>query len=61
MNPHRLPVPLEKANRLINHGPTVLVSASHGGKADVMAASWVCGLDFAPPKIMLVLGSTSLT
>ena len=61
MNPHLLPVPLEKANRLINHGPTVLVSASHGGKADVMAASWVCGLDFAPPKITLVLGSTSLT
>ena len=52
---------MEKANRLINHGPTVLVSASHGGVDNVMAAAWVCGLDFAPPKVTLVLGRTSKT
>lgn len=27
LNPHILPVPLEKAYRLLNHGPTVLVSS----------------------------------
>lgn len=61
MDRHLLPVPLEKALRLINHGPTVLVSASHGGTDSVMAASWVCGLDFAPPKLSAVLAGTSKT
>ena len=61
MDSYIRPVPLEKANRLINHGPTVLVSASHGGVDNVMAAAWVCGLDFAPPKVTLVLGRTSKT
>ncbi len=61
MDRHVLPVPLEKALRLINHGPTVLVSASHDGVDNVMAASWVCGLDFAPPKLSAVLASTSKT
>jgi len=61
MDRHILPVPLEKASRLINHGPTVLVSASYGGVDNVMAAAWVCGLDFAPPKVTLVLGRTSKT
>ncbi len=61
MDSHIRPVPLEKANRLINHGSTVLVSARHGGTDGVMAASWVCGLDFAPPKVTLVLSSDSKT
>ena len=34
------PVPLDKSYRLLNHGPTVLVSARHAGVADVMAAAW---------------------
>jgi len=32
------PVELEKAYRLLNHGPTVLVSAQHGDDRNVMAA-----------------------
>lgn len=36
------PVPLDKAYRLINHGPTVLVSARHDGVENVMAAAWAC-------------------
>ncbi|MET0983364.1 MAG: flavin reductase, partial [Telluria sp.] len=31
MHEHIQPVPLEKAYRLLNHGPTVLVSAHHDG------------------------------
>ncbi len=61
MDNHFLPVPLEKVSRLINHGPTVLVSASHDGTDGVMAASWVCGLDYAPPKVTLVLSGDSKT
>jgi len=40
------PVPLAKACRLLNHGPTVLVSAAHGGPRNVMAAAWNMPLDF---------------
>lgn len=38
-------VPLEKAYRLINHGPTVLVSAQDQQDTDVMAAAWACALE----------------
>ena len=55
MNPLIAEVPLEKAYRLLNHGPTVLVSARHGGVDDVMAAAWACALDFSPPKLTVVL------
>ena len=54
-------VELEKAYRLINHGPTVLVSASHDAVVDVMAASWACALDFAPPKLTVVLEKSTRT
>jgi hypothetical protein len=36
INDHIVPVALQKAYRLINHGPTVLVSARHDGVANVM-------------------------
>lgn len=55
------PVPLEKSYRLLNHGPTVLVSACHEGMANVMAAAWVCALDFSPPKLTLVLDKQTRT
>ena len=42
MNSHFQPVDLKKAYRLLNHGPTVLVSASHEGVDNVMAAAWAC-------------------
>ncbi|WP_105663764.1 flavin reductase family protein [Cronobacter dublinensis] len=55
------PVPLEKAYRLINHGPTALVSARHDGVENVMAAAWACGLDFAPPKVTVVIDKIART
>ena len=55
MNPHIQTVPLEKAYRLLNHGPTVLVSSHFEGVDNVMAAAWACALDFAPPKLTVVL------
>jgi flavin reductase (DIM6/NTAB) family NADH-FMN oxidoreductase RutF len=54
-------VELGKAYRLINHGPTVLVSASHDGVTNVMAAAWACALDFSPPKVTVVLDKTTRT
>lgn len=61
MDSHVAPVPLEKAYRLINHGPTVLVSARHGGVDNVMSAAWACALDFDPPKLTVVLDKQTLT
>ncbi len=61
MSPHQKPVDLAKAYRLLNHGPTVLVSARHNGVDNVMAAAWCCTLDFAPPKLTVVLDKATHT
>lgn len=58
---HRQPVALNKAYRLLNHGPTVLVSAAHGGKRNIMAAAWAMPLDFDPPKVAVVLDKSTWT
>lgn len=54
-------VELEKAYRLMNHGPTVLISSAHAGKANVMAAAWTMPLDFAPPKVAIVIDKSALS
>lgn len=61
MQEHIAAVPLEKAYRLLNHGPTILVSAQHAGVKNVMAAAWACALDFSPPKLTVVLDKTTKT
>ena len=61
MNEFIKPVVLEQAYRLLNIGPTVLVSARAQGVSNVMAASWVCALDFAPPKVTVVLDKSTRT
>ncbi len=59
---HFTPVPLDKCYRLMNHGPTVLVSARHAGVDNVMAAAWACVLDFGDaPKVTVVLDKTTRT
>ena len=60
-DPHFSPVPLDKAYRLLNHGPTVLVSAQFARERNVMAAAWACALDFAPPKVTVVLDKATRT
>ena len=57
----RLPVPLPKSYRLLNHGPTVLVSSAHGGQRNVMAAAWSMPLDFDPAKVAVVIDKQTLT
>jgi flavin reductase (DIM6/NTAB) family NADH-FMN oxidoreductase RutF len=44
----------KSADRLLNHGPTTLVTFEHAGVRNVMAASWAMPLDFDPPKVLLV-------
>lgn len=57
----RSAVALPKAYLLLNHGPTVLVSSAHGGRQNVMAAAWSMPLDFAPPKVAVVIDKATLT
>lgn len=61
MNGHLREVPLSKAYRLINHGPTVLVSAAHDGKQGMLAVAWNVAIDFEPPKVAVVLAKDSYT
>lgn len=58
---HFAPVALDKCYRLLNHGPTVLVSAQHDGQANVMAAAWACALDFHLPKVTVVIDKAAFT
>lgn len=60
-NPHLKAVPLEKSYRLLNHGPTVLVSARDQENTDVMAAAWACALEFQPAKVTVVLDKSTKT
>jgi flavin reductase (DIM6/NTAB) family NADH-FMN oxidoreductase RutF len=57
----RRDVCLPQAYRLINHGPTVLVSARHAGRNNVMAAAWAMPLDFDPPKVAVVIDKNTFT
>ncbi|ACT47575.1 flavin reductase family protein [Methylotenera mobilis] len=52
---------LTQAYRLLNHGPTVLVSTRHGTQINVMAAAWNMPLDFDPPKIAIVIDKSTYT
>jgi len=59
--PHASQVPADRAYRLLNHGPTVLVGAHHAGQTNAMAAAWACALDFTPPKLTVVLDKSTRT
>ena len=55
------PVALAHASRLINHGPTVLVTTAHGAVRNVMAAAWSMPVEFTPPRIAIVIDKKTYT
>ena len=56
------PVELEKFYRLINHGPTTMISAKADGVENVMSASWVCAVDYLPKaKLMIIIDKAAYT
>lgn len=57
----RIRVPLAKAIKLINHGPTTLLTSAARGRTNLMAAAWVMPLDFEPPRIAAVISRDSFT
>jgi flavin reductase (DIM6/NTAB) family NADH-FMN oxidoreductase RutF len=54
-------VALQHASRLVNHGPTVLVTSAHGGRRNVMAAAWSMPVEFTPPRIAVVIDKKTFT
>ena len=57
----RAPVELAHASRLINHGPTVLVSSAHGAQRNVMAAAWSMPVEFTPPRVAVEIDKSTFT
>jgi flavin reductase (DIM6/NTAB) family NADH-FMN oxidoreductase RutF len=57
----RVSVPLRRAYKLINHGPTTLVTSTFGGRTNVMTAAWVMAIDFDPARIVAVIAADTLT
>lgn len=61
MTSHFLPVDLQHASRLLNHGPTVLVTTAARGRRNVMAAAWSMPVEFAPPRVAIVIDKATYT
>ena len=61
MTSHFKPVALAHASRLINHGPTVLVTSSAGDRRNVMAAAWSMPVEFTPPRVAVVIDKHTFT
>jgi len=57
----RTSVPLRHANRILNHGPVVLVTSASGGRDNLMPAAWVMPLDFEPALVAAVIAAGTFT
>jgi flavin reductase (DIM6/NTAB) family NADH-FMN oxidoreductase RutF len=57
----RQSVSLAKAYRLLNHGPTVLVTSAHNGRRNVMAAAWNMGVNYEPAQVAVVVDKSTVT
>lgn len=57
----RVPVELRRCYRLLNHGPTTLITSAAGGRRNVMAAAWVMPLSFDPPRLAAVIDCATFT
>jgi len=57
----KVKVSLDKAYRLLNFGPTVLVTSSLAGKPNIMPVAWNMPIDLDPPKVAICIGDGSYT
>jgi flavin reductase (DIM6/NTAB) family NADH-FMN oxidoreductase RutF len=49
-------ISITNANRLINHGPTVLITSKLGEKVNVMTAAWQMPVSFKPMLVAVAIG-----
>ena len=52
---------LNQANRLINHGPTILVTAGYGETVNLMTAAWCMPVSKKPPMLAVAIGPSRFT
>ncbi|WP_075182514.1 flavin reductase family protein [Pantoea sp. 1.19] len=60
---HFQPVALQHASRLLNHGPTILITSRlpETGERNVMAAAWSMPVEFVPPRVAIVVDKKTRT
>ena len=58
---HFRPIELKHASRLLNHGPTILITSrdEHTERRNVMAAAWSMPVEFEPPRVAIVVDKTA--
>lgn len=61
MSAHFRPVELKHASRLINHGPTILITTAAQGRRNAMAAAWSMPVEFDPPRVAVVIDKHTFT
>jgi flavin reductase (DIM6/NTAB) family NADH-FMN oxidoreductase RutF len=49
-------IPITNANRLINHGPTILITSRVVEKINVMTAAWQMPVSFKPMLVAVAIG-----
>ncbi|MFH1147661.1 MAG: flavin reductase family protein [Pseudomonadota bacterium] len=54
-------IPISRANRLINHGPVILVTSHLGDRMNVMTAAWQMPVSFNPMLIAVAVGTGRFT
>ncbi len=53
-------IPLERAHRIVNHGPVVLVTSQAGDEApNIMTVAWITPVSQAPPMVAVSIGNKS--
>ena len=53
--------PLAQVYDLLEPGPVVLFSTAHAGRFNVMSMSWHVMMEFVPPLVGCVVGSSNFT
>ncbi len=56
MKDHFKDIPIINAYRLINHGPTVLITSRLGEKTNIMTAAWQMPVSFKPVLVAISIG-----
>ncbi|MCM8765332.1 MAG: flavin reductase family protein [Candidatus Omnitrophica bacterium] len=51
----KVEVPLKRANRLINHGPVVLVTAKYKDKTNIVTLAWTTPVSHNPPLVAICI------
>ena len=54
-------IDLNQANRLINHGPTILVTTKHKEIINLMTAAWCMPVSKKPPMLAVAIGPSRFT